>query len=193
MCGRYFIPEPEDDTGFQVIYEQLKARFAQPELLSMKHGEIFPTDIVPVITADAPALMKWGFSRFDGKGRVINARLETADVNSMFKKPYAFSRCLVPALHYFEWRKEGPAKHKYALDTGTPFFMAGLYREEPEEELPLFVILTRPAAPDIAFIHDRMPVIVPKGIRRKWLSHPVSPGALLEASGEQSIEYREAG
>lgn len=198
MCGRYFIPEPDDDTGFQVIYEQLKARYAQPELLTMKYGEIFPTNIVPIITADAPALMKWGFSRYDGKGQVINARLETATEKVMFQKPYAFSRCLVPAQCYFEWRKEGTQKQKYALGASVapearmPIYMAGLYRLEKDETLPLFVILTRPAAPEIAFIHDRMPVIVPEHIRKKWLTEAVEPITLLEES-EAHLKYQDVG
>jgi putative SOS response-associated peptidase YedK len=199
MCGRYFIPEPDDDTGFQVIYEQLKERYAQPELLVMKRGEIFPTNIVPIITAESPVLMKWGFSRFDGKGQVINARLETAEEKLMFKKAYASARCLVPAGLYFEWRKDETQKQKYALgghDTiadgaGAPIYMAGLYRLDPDEELPLFVILTRPAAPGIAFIHDRMPVIVPEVVRRKWLTERLEPEVLL-AESENELEYREA-
>ncbi len=197
MCGRYFIPEPEDDTGFQVIYEQMKERFAPRALADMASGEIFPTSVVPVITAEGPALMKWGFPGFDGKGQVINARLETADRKPMFKKPYADARCLVPALHYFEWRKEGARKHKYALSVqdaagdGPPLYMAGLYRQEKDGAYPLFVILTRPAAPGVAFIHDRMPVIVPEHVRQKWLSSVVPPDALLAESVEE-LQYRDA-
>jgi putative SOS response-associated peptidase YedK len=191
MCGRYFIPEPDDDTGFQVIYEQLKERFSQIETPEMKRGEIFPTEVVPIITQDAPALMKWGFSRFDGKGVVINARLESAIEKAMFRNPYACARCLVPARHYFEWHKDGALKHKYALGTDSPIYMAGLYRLEPGEALPQFVILTRPAAPGIAFIHDRMPVIIPEEIRRKWLTEAIAPNTLLDLS-EENISYQDA-
>ncbi len=186
MCGRYYIPEPDDDAGFKEILEHVKKVYGnQPAYAGMKRGEIFPTDIVPVVTGNAPALMKWGFPRFDGKGQVINARLETADEKPMFRKSYAAARCLVPAGHYFEWRKDGARKTKYAVGRDGMIYMAGLYRREPDWPLPLFVILTRPAAPGLAFIHDRMPVIVPEAVRRKWLTDGLGTAELLSVSDEQ--------
>jgi len=38
--------------------------------------------------------------------------------------------------------------------------MVGLYRHEKDSHLPTFVIITSPAAPELAFIHDRMPLLV---------------------------------
>lgn len=204
MCGRYYIPPEDDDTGFQVILDQLRAGSNDSPLLAkMKRGEIFPSDIVPAVTRAAPILMKWGFSRFDGKGLVINARLETAEEKPMFKKAYERNRCLIPAGYYFEWQKyetasatanagaKAVAKHKFAIGSGAPIYMAGLYKSEPDSPAPLFVILTRPAAPGIAFIHDRMPVIVPEDIREKWLMYGMRTPELLEASDE-NMKYRDA-
>jgi putative SOS response-associated peptidase YedK len=192
MCGRFYIPPDDDDSGFEAILEQVKRIFRDsPALGEMKRGEIYPTDIVPVVTEKAPVLMRWGFSRFDGKGTIINARLETADEKPMFKKAYSARRCLIPAGHYFEWRKDGTLKTKFTIGAGVPIYMAGLYNYEPESELPLFVILTRPAAPVISFIHDRMPVIVPEPIRHKWLTEHVDSQKLLELS-EEKLQYKEA-
>lgn len=192
MCGRYYIPEPDDDSGFRTIIEQVKINCKDsPALGEMRLGEIFPTNIVPVIADDAPVLMKWGFSRFDGKGQVINARLETAGEKPMFKKSYAMRRCLIPAGYYFEWRKDGATKQKYALGLDKPIYMAGLYRYEEDLQLPMFVILTRSAASDIAFIHDRMPVIVPEHIQNRWLTGPVDVQELMNSS-ETHIKYKEA-
>ena len=192
MCGRFYIPPDDDESGFEAIMEQVKRLFRDsPELGEMKRGEIFPTEIVPVITDKAPALMKWGFSRYDGKGPIINARLETAVEKPTFKKAYASRRCLIPASHYYEWRKDGALKTKYAIGTGAPIYMAGLYTLEKDAPLPLFVILTRPAAPALSFIHDRMPVIVPEHLRQKWLTEPIGTGELLRLS-EERLEYREA-
>lgn len=192
MCGRYYIPEPDDDTGFRTIIEFVKNRCKDsPALGEMKSGEIFPTSIVPAIVDSAPVLMKWGFSRYDGKGQVINARLETASEKPMFKSAFDRHRCLLPAGCYFEWLKDGSVKHKYAIGTGAPIYMAGLYRYEDDERLPVFVILTRPAAPGISFIHDRMPVIVPKPFRKRWLSEPVNVQEMLNIS-EESLKYKEA-
>ncbi len=192
MCGRFYVPVDDDASGFEAILEQVNRIFkGSPALGEMKRGEIYPTEIVPVVTDQAPVLMKWGFSRYDGKGPIINARLETADEKPTFKKAYRSGRCLIPAGHYFEWRKDGALKTKYAIGTGAPIYMAGLYTNEPDAPLPLFVILTRPAAPGISFIHDRMPVLVPEHIRHKWLTEPVGSAELLAAS-EQNLVYKEA-
>ncbi len=186
MCGRYYIPEPDDDDGFREIHEHIKKVYGSAFSLSgTKRGEIFPTDIVPVITEKEPALMKWGFSRFDGKGQVINARLETAGDKPMFKKSYHSARCLIPAAYYFEWRKDGAHKTKYAIGQKEPIYMAGLYKYEADASLPQFVILTRPAAPEIMFIHNRMPVIVPESVRQKWLSAGMKVSELMELSDGQ--------
>ncbi|SHH91488.1 Putative SOS response-associated peptidase YedK [Sporobacter termitidis DSM 10068] len=189
MCGRYNFILARDDFG-SLLKQAESCSGASPRLKDIKSGDICPTDIVPIVTKDGPVLMRWGFSGYDGKGQVINARLETAAEKPMFRKSYAQCRCLVPAGHYFEWRKDGTKKQKYAIGTGTPMYMAGLYRSEPGDPLPHFVILTRSAAPGIAFIHDRMPVIVPESLRNRWLASPIGARELLSASDE-SIAYRE--
>ncbi|MEI6578882.1 MAG: SOS response-associated peptidase [Eubacteriales bacterium] len=186
MCGRYFIASEYDAPEIKKIIEQISEKFEnKPELAEMKTGEIFPTDIVPVVTAETPTLMKWGFPRFDGKGQVINARLETADEKPMFRKSFAGLRCLVPATNYFEWEKIGSIKKKYAIGLHAPIYMAGLYRFDATASVPQFVILTRPAAEGLAFIHDRMPVIIPEELRLQWLTANSGAGDILSGSVEK--------
>jgi putative SOS response-associated peptidase YedK len=153
----------------------------------MKTGEIYPTDIVPVITSDSPQLMKWGFTRFNGKGQVINARLETVPEKPMFRKPFAKHRCLVPASYFFEWEKRGTKKQKYAIGLQDTLYMAGLYRFEQKIPLPTFVILTRPAAPGISFIHDRMPVILTKDLHRVWFFEHINNQDIMNSSLENLV------
>ena len=171
MCGRYYIPDDDDFSEIISMINQIKnVNKGSPLLSEIKLGEIFPTDIVPVVTSQAPQLMKWGFSRFAGKGIIINARMESVSDKAMFKYPYQSQRCLIPAGYYFEWRKDGAKKLKYAIKQQKPIYMAGLYQIEKTSDIPLFVILTRSAIPEIEFIHDRMPVILPEDVRDKWLS-----------------------
>ena len=89
----------------------------------------------------------------------------------MFRKAYACQRCLIPASNYFEWLKDGAQKQKYSIGLGKPFYMAGLYKEITVSPMPLFVILTRQAAPGIDFIHDRMPVILTRDLRKRWINY----------------------
>jgi len=72
------------------------------------------------------------------------------------------------------------AKHKQpyriTLKSGEPFAMAGIYAREPTEfdtaeKNPVnFAILTTKANEAVAHIHDRMPVILPLGREKSWLT-----------------------
>lgn len=48
------------------------------------------------------------------------------------------------------------------------FFLAGLYRMELDR--PVFSILTKEPVESIAFIHNRMPVILPNDVMKDWLN-----------------------
>lgn len=181
MCGRYYI-ETDTEELRQIIAEVERKQGNSEAHAAMKVGEVFPTNIVPVIGGEGAMLMKWGYSGY--KNRVINARSETAAEKPMFRKSLLERRCLIPASGYYEWRRTqsgGKSKVKYALyRTGQSIYMAGLWRMEQGEELPVFVILTREAGPGIADIHDRMPVILPDEIHQDWLSATKDPGNLMD-------------
>lgn len=170
MCGRYYIAL--DDEELREILREAQQKAKKPELI-IKTGEIFPTDIAPVLTAHAGAqAMRWGFARYDGKGCVINARSETAAEKAMFQKALREGRCLVPASNYFEWEPlQGGKKRKYAIFSSEPvLYMAGLYRQEPGAELPSFVVLTKEAEEELSFLHDRMPVILAYAEQLSWMN-----------------------
>ena len=189
MCGRYYIPEGNEYADINSILDLIKrAYIGSPALAKMKQGEVFPTEIVPVITHEAPQLMKWGFEGFNNKGLIINARLETAAEKPMFKMPFSSQRCLIPAGYYYEWKKDGTKKQKFAIKQKKAIYMAGLYQISESEPLPLFVILTREASPDIRFIHDRMPVILSKEGQEKWLSGEMNAQE-MSAYSEESFAY----
>lgn len=185
MCGRYYIEIDNDELHSIIAAVERKT--------AIKTGEIYPTNIVPVVspTGDMTA-MRWGFPRFDGKGAVINARSETAAGKPMFRIPMMEGRCLVPASWYFEWEKRGSQKVKYALTTldNQPVWMAGLSKTDHKTGESLFVILTRPAWSDISFIHDRMPVILSPDFHDEWLfgNNPIS----TMQHAVDSLKYKEA-
>jgi putative SOS response-associated peptidase YedK len=195
MCGRYYIASEEDAAEMDRIIEEIERRLAgAPETFALKTGEIFPTDVVPVIAGNKrreimPFPMKWGYSRPDGKGVVINARSESVFDKPIFRQGILSRRCLVPATNYFEWRKTG-GRQKYAIrPRGEKLLcMAGIYRYEADLKLPRFVILTRPAAEGLRFIHDRMPVVLPAEAHEQWLSGEGDVLRLLSEASE-NMEY----
>lgn len=193
MCGRYYIPEGNEFSDIDEMLMQIRTIYKDsPILPQMKQGEIFPTDIVPVITNEAPRLMKWGFEGFGGKGLVINARAETVSEKPMFRKQFASSRCLLPASNYYEWKKDGTKKTKYSIWQNEPIYMAGLFQLDEQFQLPLFVILTRAASPELSFIHERMPVILPKDLREKWLENKLGAQELMDIPNGK-FEYESVG
>jgi len=202
MCGRFYTDF--DDAQYREMLAMLYLRSEREAgLLMLKNGEVFPTDTVAALDADGPRAMRWGFARFDGKGKVINARSETALEKNMFRSPMLTSegaaarrqagRCLIPANAYFEWETREKQKIKYKLRPAKEglFTFAGLYRSEVGADTPVFVILTAPAAAGISFIHERMPLILPPNQREAWLNDPTEAARLLE-EGMQDIVYEPA-
>ena len=171
MCGRYYIEI--DDAELSDICDEVQknAEMEQLSIESIKTGEIFPTNIVPIQVGDHDyRAMRWGFDRFDGKGQIINAKSETALSKPLFAKSMRNYRCIVPASKYFEWQKldNKKIKHEFYLPEKI-LYIAGCYRLEAGSAVPSFVILTRAASDSISVIHDRMPVILPKSRVHEWL------------------------
>ena len=158
MCGRYYIAPDEEEEDWEEIIAILQRRGE-----TVKTGEIFPSDTVPVIANNrsmrpTPFAMRWGYLLPNGK-RVINARSETAADRALFRDGMCQRRCLIPASTYFEWERKATGKVKYVIrprQNGL-MYMAGMYRGV--DGRGEFSILTQAPAAEIRFIHDRMPVI----------------------------------
>lgn len=169
MCGRFFLADSDNSGELRSIIDQLNRRS-----VTVKTGEIFPTDTVPVLANNrnrrvVPFSMQWGYTLPDGR-LLINARSETSGEKPLFQDAMRQHRCLIPATNYFEWEKHGREKIKYAIrqaDAGL-LYMAGLYRVENGRAV--FTILTREPAEQIRFIHDRMPVILASDAKQDWLN-----------------------
>ena len=191
MCGRYYV-EPESSSELLELIAEAKRKSDE-----VKTGEVFPSDTAAVIANNRqlkPAAfpMRWGFER-KGGGLVINARSETAAEKQLFRESAQLRRCLIPASCYFEWERRTDGKVKYAIRPRGKelLYLGGLYTKPEPGALPRFTILTRKAADDISFIHDRMPVIVPKEKEPDWLSQQMTLDELLE-DAETDMEYSEA-
>ena len=174
MCSRYWIAA-DDDGELAKIIAALNRKGA-PENVKTS-GEIFPSDTVPVVANNRqlkaqPFAMRWGYSFPDGHP-IINARSETAQTKPLFQDGMRRRRCLIPASCYFEWEKDREGRVKYAIGPreGGLMYMAGIYRLERRGEalVPAFAVLTREAAPQLAFIHHRMPVVLSPQSAGDWL------------------------
>lgn len=157
MCSRYEInARPRD----------LVRRFGLVEIPDLpERDEIRPTNGAVVIGMEGSArLHSWGIpAPWDGKP-LINARSETLDRKKTFQ-PLLENRCLVPAMAYFEWRRDGRARFKNRImpADGQPFAFAGLFDGD------YFTIVTCAPIPEIAHIHNRMPVILARDREAEWI------------------------
>jgi putative SOS response-associated peptidase YedK len=170
MCGRFtFQPREELYQRFQMTnrLDGLAARY-----------DIAPGQMVPVIVAHSPrriVRMRWGLIPHWAKDEktaynMINARVETLTQRPAFRGLLSHNRCLVPASGFYEWQGEGRDKTPYDIHPeGQPYLaFAGLYDvwiTPRGEELSTFTIITTEADPVMAWLHNRMPVVVEPGAR----------------------------
>lgn len=198
MCTRFFIDISDKELQEVVSaaeHSALADRFLRAGNPLRTSGEIRPTDIAPVIAtakAGRPTVfpMKWGFHiaglhNANTISTVLNARSETASVKRTFRDSWKQHRCIIPASYYFEWehltspagRKKAGQKYAIQPKGSTLTWLAGLYRME--DGLPHFVVLTRPPAKEITFIHDRMPVIFPQAAIYNWIDPNMDPDQII--------------
>ena len=189
MCSRYWIDESPELRPFVEAMNRspLTERFLETGPVTTQ-GEVRPSNVVPVIASNRRGVptvfpMKWGFS---GRTLLINARSETAAAKSTFREAWARHRCIVPAKWYFEWehmtgpggkKRTGP-KYRIRPAEGAVVYMCGLYRIE--NGLPAFVILTRAPGDGIRFIHDRMPLMLPKQVADEWILPGARPEEIVQ-------------
>ena len=149
---------------------------------------IAPTDVVPAVVerASEPGVtrklvgLRWGLVPSWAKdasagARLINARVETVTEKPSFRKAMSARRCLLPALGYYEWRKEEedgkPVKQPYFLQPsdGSLLQMAGVFEfwKAPQGWLATASIITTSATDELGWVHDRMPMAVTD--RDTWL------------------------
>jgi putative SOS response-associated peptidase YedK len=76
----------------------------------------------------------------------------------------------VPADGFFEWTgaKNDRRPIWFHDPEGAPLFMAGI-ADRPANAPPTFAVLTAPARPPIAAVHDRMPLLLSPETARRFL------------------------
>lgn len=192
MCGRYSVLDDVDELCF---------RFAcpLPGFRLQPRYNAAPTQIMPVVTGGRQRemrQMRWGLiPRWAREGRMrnplINARLETLNEKPAFKAALRYRRCLVPADGYYEWLpgKRGKIPYRVTVDSQKVFAMAGLWESWVGSEgnrVESFTIVTTDSVPAIAWLHDRMPLILPRHLEAAWIKgvEGNSPGSLRDWLGE---------
>lgn len=190
MCGRFdqhtlpyryagyidalLKPAPEEPAARYNVAPQTRAWVAR----TTREGE---RELTP---------LSWGLVSYwddDPKTAVkpINARAESAATRPMFRKLMEIHRCVVPVDGFYEWRKTPAGKLPYyiRLAGDEPLLLAGLWDRWKRGAAPAiesFAVLTTPANPSIAALHDRMPAIIDRGDLDRWLDRRTKDPAALQ-------------
>lgn len=147
---------------------------------------IKPTQDVYIVKNDSLEIASWGLIAPWSKSKeeaqksqssAINARSETIHEKPTFKNAFKRSRCLVPASGYYEWATElGKYKPRQPVyisrDDNKMLSFAGIYDRwiAPDGETKDSVaIITRAAVGQLATVHSRMPVFLPKDRWAAWM------------------------
>jgi putative SOS response-associated peptidase YedK len=165
MCGRFTQTKNR---------EEVLAELGRIELppLFYRRFNIAPTQPLGIIRQNLPNQIHtatWGFENPHNSGLIINARSETLQERTMFKRLVSGNRCIIPADGFYEWKGRQP--YYFQLADKAIFAFAGLWLNEQ------FVIVTRAADETMQGIHNRMPVILPWQEQQQWLDAFLIPEA----------------
>lgn len=179
MCGRYGITATE-----QELFERYRLSNTY-QFKFAEDNEIFPTTNNPILLPNRKFYaLKWGFTPDFAKRPLINARAETVMEKPTFREPFAKKRCIIPATHFYEWKKKKDEKQKIKIEVSDLkiFSMAGIcerYNNEEGESILAYSILTTASNDQMSAIHDRIPVILEPTQERTYLDLSVDPFSLL--------------
>jgi putative SOS response-associated peptidase YedK len=179
MCGRFTAT-----AAFDVFAERFAIEVVDGNTKDRPgRYNLAPSQFAPIVIAPdgrrrlLPA--RWGFRPLwarAGKIAPINVRAELVATRQVVRDALRFTRCLVPADGFYEWKSIPGQRRKQPyyvrLKGGELFAFAGLYTpSHPEEATPAtFAIITTPANEVVARIHYRMPVILDPSDERRWLN-----------------------
>jgi putative SOS response-associated peptidase YedK len=208
MCGRYVSPEEAEVERFWHIGRHNSNPFG-------RRFNVSPTAIIPVLRLDRSTgeieliRARWGlipawWKEAKPPRTTHNARSEEAATKPMWKGPLAKSRCLVPALGWYEWKqveRTDPATgeiikskqpHLFHLPGNQLFAFAGLMAmwkpANDDKWQASCAILTRDAVGSAADVHDRMPVVLSKDSEKAWLDPTITdPTQAMAAALEDGV------
>ncbi|MFG3696770.1 SOS response-associated peptidase [Micromonospora sp. NPDC047620] len=188
MCGRYATTRSAGDLS--ALFESHDETGGR---LDPDHN-VAPTDPVPLVRVSpeghrALSVGRWGlvpaWSRSPaGAARMINARAETVATSRAYAGAFARRRCLVPADGWYEWvRSPGGGRQAYYMTPldGSVLAFAGIWSvwEGPGGPLLTCSVLTTAALGELAEVHERMPLLLPRPRWGSWLAATDEPAGLL--------------
>ena len=139
---------------------------------------IAPTDSVLAVGGGGADMVRWGIE--GGKGGLFNLRSETALSQPNYRDMLLGQRVLVPASHFYEWRKVGKQRLPVAVSRGDGKFLHLAALRGRWQGEPAATILTTTPNADIEALHNRMPVVLNDEDAATWVLEELSLRHLAE-------------
>jgi putative SOS response-associated peptidase YedK len=185
MCGRFALSAMLTD-----IAEEFSTS-AEPDRTLPVDWNIKPTQDIYIVKNQEITIASWGLiapwsknsnDALRSQSQAINARSESVHEKPTFRNAFRQRRCLVPATGYYEWATElGRYKTKQPVfisrDDEKLLAFAGIFDRwiSPEGEIRDSVaIITRDAVGDLAKVHNRMPLFLPRERWGAWMDSNVT-------------------
>ncbi len=189
MCGRY-----AQAADMKELMERFEVTGSSPAQPLPVNWNIAPTNPIYIVRSDSAdpsktslAVVSWGLiapwlSELNeakaSQSRAINARSESIHEKPTFRTAFKSTRCLIPAQGYYEWAtalgRFAPKQPFYIRSRdGGQLPIAGIWsswRAPNGLIIESASIITQEAQADLADIHNRMPVFMPRGRWAQWLS-----------------------
>ena len=189
MCGRYVSPEEAEIERFWHVGRHNSNPFH-------RRFNVSPTQIIPILRLDRETgeielvNARWGLIPNWWKDAkpprtTHNARAEEAATKPMWKGPLARSRCLIPAVGWYEWKtteqadpetgeiKQVKQPHFFHLPDDQLFSFAGILATwtAPDEDVPQLTcaLLSQDSVGPAAEVHERMPIVLTREMEAVWL------------------------
>ena len=177
MCGRKTLTR-----NIQSIIEEMAIEEWQDSELYSPSFNIAPSQSSPIMIDHMGRRvkpMKWGlipnWSKDPSMGsKLINARSETLLEKPSFQNLVPGKRCVVITDGYFEWQKTSSKSIPFYIrhPDNKLLPMAGLWdiwKNASDESIYSYTVITTKPAPEIEYIHHRMPVILNPEHINPWL------------------------
>jgi len=185
MCGRFALSAMLTD-----IAEEFSTS-TEPNRTLPVDWNIKPTQDIYIVKNQEITIASWGLiapwsknsnDALRSQSQAINARSESVHEKPTFRNAFRQRRCLVPATGYYEWATElGRYKTKQPVfisrDDEKLLAFAGIFDRwiSPEGEIRDSVaIITRDAVGDLAKVHNRMPLFLPRERWGAWMDSNVT-------------------
>ncbi len=208
MCGRYVSPEEAEIERFWHIGRSSPNPFA-------RRFNVAPTQPIPILRLDRSTgeievvKARWGLIPNWWKDTKPprtshNARSEEAAAKPMWKGPLGRSRCLIPAVGWYEWKtveqadpvtgeiKPVKQPHFFHLPDDQLFSFAGIMAmwKAPDADAPQLsaALFTQDAIGPSAEVHERMPIILTPEMEKVWLDQDITdPGEIMALARRNAV------